>query len=129
MRPLAGLSVISLVFFGIYYVSLKKMPGQEKNTAATQIVGLTGIRTDLLQIAQTERSYVAQNGSCVSLDQLVSSSALAMPHSGRDGYTYEVDCAGTDFTVSATHPPAPEGYPIHYPTISVDSLMQVTRSD
>ena len=44
----------------------------------------------------------------------------------RDGYSYEVTClSGADFQVVARHAPAPEGSPIRYPTLAIDSSMQV----
>ena len=125
MRGLANLLLVVMVVFGVYYFYLKQMPTTDKGTAATQAISLTGVRADLLQIGQAERSFVAQNGHCASLDELISSSTLMMSRSGRDGYSYSVDCAGTDFSVTANHPPAPVDSQIRYPILALDATMQV----
>lgn len=86
---------------------------------------MTGVRTDLLQIGQAERGFVAQNGRCATLDELVSSNSLTMSRSGRDGYSYSVECSGSSFSVTATHTPAPGGSQVRFPTLSIDETMQV----
>jgi hypothetical protein len=125
MRTLAMLLVAAGLLFGVYQYYLKKMPTTDQGTAPTQAISLTGVRADLLQIAQAERSYVALNGHCASLDDLLSSNSLAMARSQRDGYSYAVDCSGGSFTVTAQHAPAPAGSPIRYPTLGIDQTMQV----
>jgi hypothetical protein len=125
MRALAGLLVACALFFGVYEYYLKRMPTTDKGTASTQAISLTGVRMDLLQISQAERGYIALNGSCASLDELTSSHSLSVPNAGRDGYTYSVECSGSDFNVTARHAPAPEGSPIRYPTLAIDQNMQV----
>ncbi len=128
MRALASLLAVAALFAGIYVFYLKKMPTSDPGTAPTQAISLTGVRSDLLQIAQAERSNMALNGKCASLDELVSSGALTMTKPERDGYTYEVTCSGSDFRATAEHAPAPAGSPIRYPTLSVDSSMEVTSN-
>jgi hypothetical protein len=126
MRALALVLVAALILFGVYEFYLKKMPTTDAGTASTQAISLTGVRMDLLQIAQAERGNMALNSKCASMDELISSGSLSMARPERDGYTYEVTCAGgIDFQVVARHAPAPEGSPIRYPTLAIDSSMQV----
>ena len=113
------------VAFGIYQYSLKKMPTSDQGTAPTQAISLTGVRGDLLQIAQAERSFTALNDHCASLDELLSSNSITMQRPERDGYSYAVQCSGGDFTVTARHPAAPDGSPIRYPALAIDQTMQV----
>jgi len=101
------------------------MPSTDEGTAATQAISLTGVRSDLLQIAQAERAYIAANGECASLRELVSSNSLSMTRTERDGYSFAVECSGVGFTAAARHLPAPAGSPIRYPNLSIDSSMQV----
>jgi len=42
------------------------------------------VRGDLLQIAQAERGYIATNGHCAALDELVSSNSLSLSRSERE---------------------------------------------
>ncbi len=125
MRVLALVLVAALVFFGVYQFYLKKMPTTDSGTAPTQAISLTGVRADLLQIAQAERGSIALDGHCSSLEDLISSGSLTMARTGRDGYTYQVECSAAEFHVVAKHPPAAEGSPIRYPTLAIDSHMEI----
>jgi len=128
MRALAAILVAAAVVYAIFHYYFQKMPTTDEGTAPTQAISLTGVRMDLLQIAQAERSYIALNSKCAPLDELVSSSTLPVPGTGRDGYTYSVECsAGAGFKVSARHEPAPAGSPIRYPNLAVDGEMQVSE--
>ena len=128
MRAFAVILVSAAILFGVYEYYLKRMPTTDKGTAATQAISLTGVRMDLLQIAQAERSYIALNSSCASLDDLTSSGTLAVSNPGRAGYTFEVDCgSGDEFQVTARHAPAPDGSPIRYPNFAIDQTMQVSE--
>jgi hypothetical protein len=125
MRALAGLLLSVALLFGVYQLYLRRMPVSDEGTAPTQAISLTGVRSDLLQIAQAERSYVATNGNCVTLEELISSNSLAMSRTERDGYTYAVSCSGQNFSVVGRHAPAPASSPIRYPNFAIDQNMQV----
>ncbi len=125
MRALVALLVACALLFGVYHFYFKKMPSTDEGTAPTQAISLIGVRSDLLQIAQAERGYIALNGQCASLELLTSSSSLAMSRPERDGYSYSIECSGGDFSVTARHAPAPAGSPIRYPTLAIDQSMQV----
>ena len=125
MRVLAAMLVCAGIAYGVYQYSLKQMPVSDAGTASTQAISLTGVRGDLLQIAQAERSFTALNDHCASIDELISSNSLAMRRPERDGYSYTVQCSGGDFTAIARHPAAPAGSPIRYPTLAIDQTMQV----
>src|ERR1700693_1286779 len=123
MRALVLLLVFSALLLGAYYFYLKKLPTTDNGTAATQAISLTGVRSDLLQIAQAERAYVASNGSCASLPDLISSNMLAMTRTERDGYSYSVECSSTEFNAIARHAPAPAGSPTSSPHLAIDQNM------
>jgi len=125
MRALALLLVFSALLLGTYFFYLKKLPTTDNGTVATQAISLTGVRSDLLQIAQAERANVASNGTCASLADLISSNMLTMTRTERDGYSYSVECSSSEFNAIARHTPAPAGSPIRYPNLAVDQNMQV----
>jgi len=125
MKILAAILVAIGIGYGIYAYSLKKMPVTDSGTAATQAISLTGVRSDMLQIGQAERGSIALNGKCSTLDELISGGSLAMSRPERDGYTYSVDCSGNNFTVNATHAPAPAGSPIRYPQLAMDQTLEI----
>jgi len=132
MRALVGLVVIAALVLGVYYFYLKHLPAGEGGGPATQSISLTGVRGDLLSIAQAERMYIGQNSGCGSMSDLVSSGTLSVARPGRDGYTYSIDCSGGggNFTIAARHPPAPADAPsLHFPTMVIDQTMQVRQLD
>src|ERR1700682_347484 len=114
MRSLVGVLIGAALLFVVYHFYLKRMPTTDEGTAPTQAISLTGVRSDLLQIAQAERGYIATNGHCASLDELISSNSLSMTRTGRDGYSYTLEWSRGDFTATARHAPAPAGSPIRY---------------
>ena len=125
MRPLAVVLVAAIILFGVYQFYLKKLPTTDQGTAPTQAISLTGVRMDLLKIAQSESTYIATNGNCATLDELLSSNSLSMAGPGRDGYSYSIQCSGSDFIVSAQHAPAPPGSTIRYPNLATDQTLEV----
>jgi hypothetical protein len=128
MKALAALLVFAGVAYAIYAYSLKKMPTTDSGTAPTQAISLTGVRGDLLQIAQSERSFLALNDHCANIVELISSNSITMRQPERDGYTYTVDCGSAgNFKATARHAPAPPDSPIRYPTLAIDQTMQVTE--
>ena len=126
MRALIGILVAAAVAGGIYFYSLKKMPTTDAGTATTQAISLTGVRMDLNSIAQAERTYIASNGHCASLDELASSGTVNLARTGRDGYTYEIRCGdGSEFGVIARHASASTDPGVRYPILAVDQNMQI----
>lgn len=125
MRALVAVLVACAVVFAVYHFYFQKMPVTDQGTAPTQAISMTGVRGDLLQIAEAERAYIVENGRCGSFDELTSSHSLTMARPERDGYTYSVSCSGGDFSVTGRHAPAPEGSPIRYPALGIDQNMEV----
>jgi hypothetical protein len=111
--------------FGIYHFYFKKMPTTDEGTAPTQAISLVGVREDLLLIGHAESGYIGQNGHCATLRELVSSDALSMSQAERDGYTYSIECSGSEFTVTARHAAAAAGSPIRYPNFAIDQSMEI----
>ena len=124
MRSLSSLLVGVILVAGVYVFYLKKMPSTDDGTAPTQFISLTGVRSDLLQIARAERTNMALS-RCLPLDELISSGGLSLQRTERDGYTYKVNCSGMDFQVVAQHPPAPQGSPVRFPVLVIDSTMKI----
>jgi len=126
MRFIGLLVALAAIALGAYFY-FKQMPTTDSGTAPTQAINLTGVRMDLLQIAQAERTYAAINSHCATMDDLISSHSVSMQRPEREGYTYTVACSGSDadFTVTARHAPAPAGSTIRYPTLAVDQSLEV----
>ncbi len=129
MRFLLGVLVGAVLLFVVYHYHLLRMPSTDEGTAATQAINLTGVRMDLLEIADAEHAYMAINGQCVSLRKLISTESISMTRTGRDGYSYEIECSGNGFTATGRHRPAPAGSPIRYPNFSIDSSLELHEID
>jgi len=126
MKGFVGLLVALLVAGGIWYFYTKQMPTTDAGTAPTQAINLTGVRMDLMQMAQAERSYIASNGHCGPLNDLSSSGTMNLSRTERDGYSYQVQCGdGADFSIIARHAPAPPDSGIRYPNLAIDQNLQV----
>ena len=104
MRGLAGLLVVVVVGFLVYRVYLsQKLPKEEGGGSPISAISTTGVKNDLIAIAQAERAYLAEHGSYASLGELTSSGTMTMTRSGRDGYTYSIDTQAGGFTVTARY--------------------------
>jgi hypothetical protein len=125
MRALLALLFVAGLLLAVYHFHLAKLPSTDPGTAPTQAISLTAVRGNLLQIAQGERGYIALNGRCVGLEELISSNTVTLPGTDRGGYTYAVECSGDTFSAKAQHLPAPAGSSIRYPSLVIDSTMQI----
>jgi hypothetical protein len=103
MGRVIGLLVVMLIAGLIYKFYFAKLQSEGAGTPA-QAINVVGVKNDLLQIAQAERIYQAQHSTYGSLDELVSSGAMSISKSGRDGYTYEVETSNEGFRVTARCP-------------------------
>jgi|SRR5215469_1136633 len=121
MSRLVGLLVVALiVVFAYKYYFAKALPTE--GGTPQQVIDVVGVKNDLLGIAHAERAYQAEHGAYASLDALVSSGALTMKESGRDGYVYDVEPSATTFRAVAHCPASRNPGCTSY---SVDESMEV----
>ena len=89
----------------------------------TTTVDVTGVRNDLLALANAERQYWASNAKYASLDELQSGGGTHAP--ARQNYSYSVEAGETTFKVIATYsgpdPKAPK-------RIAIDETMTITSN-
>jgi hypothetical protein len=136
MRSVTGvisLMVTAALGVGAYLFFLKQA-SPSRGMVVTQNISVTGVKTDLMAIAQAERMYYVQNGSYTDLATLSSSGTMNIARTSRDGYTYSVDTSETGFTATARYtappPEMPPGVaPPRFPTITVDQTMEVHQDD
>src|SRR5438309_5559537 len=102
-RLFGFLSVVIVMAAGLYIYSR-----QVQSTSAAMgtnnpkaAINITGVRTDLMTIAQAERGYFALEGKYASLDELISSRSLSVAHQ-RPPYSYEIETGSNGFRVIAT---------------------------
>ncbi len=113
--------VIVVAVGGYFYTSQLKQVAANGNAPATA-VSVTGVRNDLLAMAQSERRYLATHPAYASLEELRSDGDIHVPN--RPDFVYAID-AGTDhFTITATYIGPDPKAPKH---IRVDDSMTITQ--
>ena len=95
--------------------------GTDNPRAAADI---TGVKNDLLAMAQAERAHMALSGSYASLAELHSSGDLVVdPARQRQGYSYMAEVSDRHFTITAIY----SGPATRMPTFSIDETMEITQ--
>lgn len=125
-----GLVAVLAVGMYIYSKELQSTSGAVGGNNPKAAVNITGVRADLIAIAQAERGYFATEGKYTSLDELISSHSITINRQ-RPPYTYEVETGSGGFRVVATRVVAPgssddgSGLPAQ---VSVDENMEFNES-
>jgi len=104
MRSVVSLLVVAVIALLAYKFWFSQLQARGSGATPQQTISIVGVKTDLIGIAQAERTYQAEHGSYVSLDELISSGALTIPTKGRNGYTYDVETSDGGFRVVAHCP-------------------------
>ena len=125
-RAFGFVTLIIVVAAGAYiYMRQTQSVVTPGAASPTSTVDLMGVRSDLLAIAQAERSHAALQGSYVSIETLRSQGELAMDRNNRGPYSYSAETSDSGFRIVATYSgPESAGVPR---TISIDQSMQVSQ--
>jgi hypothetical protein len=108
-----------------FVIKAQYSQGPAGSQPPAEVINITGVKSDLLAIAQAERLYLATHGTYVSVDELQQDGSITFSGANRRGYSYtaEVD-GGQHFKITATPTdPAKAGWP----TLSIDETMQETQ--
>ena len=102
-RLFGFLSVIIVMAVGMYIYS-QQMQSSSAAAGANSpkaAINITGVKSDLMSIANAERRYFASEGKYASFDELVSSNTITVARQ-RPPYTYDVETSSGGFRVVAT---------------------------
>lgn len=101
-RVFGFLSVVIVLGIGMYLHSRQAQSSSAAgvNTPAATI-SITGVKSDLISVANAERRYFASEGKYVSFDELISANYIAVARQ-RPPYSYEVEAGSAGFRVLAT---------------------------
>jgi hypothetical protein len=122
MRGLISLLIVAAIAFGVYQFYLAPHGRSESTGNMVQAISTTGVKNDLLAIAQAERGYFAEHGKYATLDELTSSGALAASGRTRPGYTYSVEITPGGFLAMARYS-GPENATA--PSFATDQSMEI----
>jgi hypothetical protein len=102
-RMFGFFSVIIVMAVGMYIYS-QQMQSSSAAAGANSpkaAINITGVKSDLMSIANAERRYFATEGKYASFDELVSSNYITVARQ-RTPYTYDVETSSGGFRVVAT---------------------------
>jgi hypothetical protein len=124
-RVLGFIGAIITVAVGMYFYSVQvkpQSPSVESGNSA-DVTTITGVKNDLIAIANAERGYFASQGKYASLDELVSGNYLTIK-SERPPYVYNLEITDDSFRVTATR--SNKGAPAQ---LWITSAMQIETSE
>jgi hypothetical protein len=125
MRVLGFLGTVITVAIGMYIYSLqiKTLQPSVGSGNSGEVATITGVKNDLIGIANAERTYLASQGKYGSLDELISGNYVTVKGE-RPPYIYEVEINSNGFRATATR--TTKGAPAQ---LWITDNMQVQASD
>ena len=102
-RVFGFLSVVATMAIGLYIYSqqVKTLTPAAGGGNSAEIATITGVKNDLIGIANAERGYMAAEGKYASLDELISGHYLTIKGE-RPPSTYDVETTSSGFKATAT---------------------------
>ena|SRR2546423_11963631 len=124
-RLFGFLGTVIVLGLGLYIYSqqVKNVTAVGGQSSPTGTINITGVRSDLLSLANAERNYFAQQAKYASLDELVSEKYVTIERS-RPPYSYDISTTSSGFQVTATR--STPGSPAK---MWIDENMQVQSGD
>jgi hypothetical protein len=103
-RALGLIGTVATLAIGMYIYSLQVrnlQPSAAGAGASDEAALVTGVKMDLIGIANAERGYMAAQGKYASMDDLISGGYLTIRHE-RPPYVYDVTTTTGGFSATAT---------------------------
>ena len=125
LRAFGFLGTVITMAIGMYIYSLQTKalgPGVGSSDPAEMAL-MTGVKNDLIGIANAERGYLASQGKYGTLDELISGNYITIKGE-RPPYIYDVETTGGSFRATATR--TTKGGPAQ---LWITESMQVQASD
>jgi hypothetical protein len=124
-RVLGFVGTIVTMAIGMYIYSLQVktlMPGTGSGNGE-EVATITGVKNDLISIANAERGFMASQGKYASMGELISGNYITIK-SERPPYVYDVETTAEGFQATATR--TTKGAPAQ---LWITEGMQVQASD
>ena len=124
----SGAALLSLVIvlgigYYMYRPSLEPSPGEK--VSPIQQVDVTGVKSDLLSIAQAERLYLTGHSTYGTLEELQQDGSLNFSGHDRRGYSYAAEIDGASHFKIIARPA--DSAKARWPTLSIDDTMTITQ--
>ncbi len=118
-----GTIVTMAIGMYIYSLQVRTLTPGAGNSNSEEVATITGVKNDLIGIANAERGYLASQGKYASLDELTSGNYISIKGE-RPPYIYDVETTSSSFRATATR--TTKGAPAQ---LWVTETMQVQASD
>ena len=120
---MAGLLIVLAIGYFIYSSQIRQTSDEKP---LKQQINLVAVRSDLLSLGQSERLYLASNGSYATLEQLRQSNMMnSFPDGNRAGYRYTIEVDGSShFQITAS---PTDSSRTDLPTLTIDESMQISE--
>ncbi|MGA2202981.1 MAG: hypothetical protein ABSG40_13545 [Terriglobales bacterium] len=118
-----GTIVTMAIGMYIYSLQVKTLTPGAGSGNPTEVATITGVKNDLIGIANAERAYQATEGKYASLDELTSGNYISIKGE-RPPYIYDVEINSGSFRATATR--TTKGAPAQ---LWITQDMQVQASD
>lgn len=124
-RVFGFLGTIVTLAIGMYIYSLqvKAIDPSSASAGSSDAVVVTGVKNDLIAIANAERGHLASEGNYAALEQLISGNYITIKGE-RPPYVYDVEVSPNGFRATATR--TTKGAPAQ---LWITESMQVQSSD
>jgi hypothetical protein len=124
-RVLGFLGTVITMAIGMYIYSLqvKTLTPGARSGSPQDFAAITGVKQDLIGIANAERGYQASQGKYATLDELISGNYISIKGE-RPPYVYDVELSDGSFRATATR--TTKGAPAQ---LWITDTMQVQASD
>jgi hypothetical protein len=125
MRAFGFLGTVITLAIGMYLYSIqvKSLHPEAVGGNKEDVTTITGVKNDLISIANAERGYQASQGKYASIEELISGNYLTIK-SERPPYIYNIEISGNGFRATATR--SIKGSPAQ---LWISDNMQVQASD
>ena len=125
MRAFGLLGTVITLAIGmyIYSIQVKTLHPEAVGGNKEDVTTITGVKNDLISIANAERGYQASQGKYASIEELISGNYLTIK-SERPPYIYNIEISGNGFRATATR--SIKGSPAQ---LWISDNMQVQASD
>ena len=112
--------VVVVAIGGYFYTSQLKQVAAEGGVPTTT-VSITGVRNDLLSMANAQKRYLATHPAYASLEELRTDGDIHVP--SRPDFVYAIDADSSHFTITATYTGPDRNAPRR---LRVDDSMTIT---
>jgi len=101
MRSTGFVGLVIVVAVGGYFYTSQLKKVAATGGVPTTVVSVTGVRNDLLSMANAQKRYLATHPTYASLDELRADGDIHIP--SRPDFVYAIDADNSHFTITATY--------------------------